>query len=114
MFRAKLHFRLMCAAAFVSLLGACASAPPMGAQHMDDALILDGTPFMRAGLLPARLEPVELLAVNDDMRAFLAEHVNLRASDRSKVKQIVFKHLYSELFQGGNLSLYYGIFYTIS
>jgi len=71
-------------------LAGCASQPPAQfaaeAQLAPDDL-LDGRPF---GVGPAEApEDPALLAVNDDMRAFLAERVPERASDSRKVELIL-------------------------
>ncbi|HKK23460.1 MAG TPA: tetratricopeptide repeat protein, partial [Pseudohaliea sp.] len=82
------HFRLLLLV--LLCLAGCASQPPLQfapeARLLPDDL-LDGRPF-GVGPREAPGDPA-LLAVNDDMRAFLAERVPDRASDARKVELIL-------------------------
>lgn len=70
------------------LVFACATQPPVAREVVvSDLELLDGT---RLGLGPEqRTESVSLLAVNDDMRAFLHENVPDGVGDRRKVELIL-------------------------
>ncbi|GAB3283019.1 transglutaminase domain-containing protein [Parahaliea aestuarii] len=84
------HFprlRLFTTALLLSCLGACAGQSSMvHSPRYSPEELLQGSRF---GLQPAALEPVDLLAVNDDMRAFLRQHVPEGVNDRRKVELIL-------------------------
>ena len=78
-------FTVVCVALVVT---ACAAQPPM--QRMAQysrADLRTGAAFGPAVAVP--ISPVQTLAVNDDMRAFLARHISSDASDHQKVGLIL-------------------------
>lgn len=70
------------------LLVACSGvAPPVErAQAYDQEQLLQGARF---GFAPAPAADVDMLAVNDDMRAFVREHVPANVGDRRKVELLL-------------------------
>jgi Flp pilus assembly protein TadD len=82
------YSRLLIAAILAIGLIACAAQPPVQRNAaFTKQELLDGAVF---GLSPEeQLPPVEMTAVNDDMRAFLKEHVPDHYGDRRKVELIL-------------------------
>jgi tetratricopeptide (TPR) repeat protein len=73
-------------------LGACSSAPRLTQQQVLEhhRELLRGSALFPADEPLPELEPVELLAINDDMRAFLDEHVPVKSvSDEIKTDRIL-------------------------
>lgn len=69
-------------------LSACVALPPTGQSvGLTPEEILDGAAFGLSG--GEQLPPVDVLAVNDDMRTFLNEHVPPRTSRQRKVELIL-------------------------
>ena len=90
-------------------LVACAGpgpAPSQAAQAYSRAALLDGSVL---GLPPELKPPApQLLAVNDDMRAFLAEHTPRKANKKQKVEQIL------RAILDDGLRLDYNLFHTLT
>ncbi|WP_116368383.1 tetratricopeptide repeat protein [Parahaliea mediterranea] len=79
--------RLVLVALVALALGACAGQPPVArAPQYNPQQLLQGSQF---GLAPQALAAVDLLAVNDDMRAFVREHVPRHVNDRRKVELLL-------------------------
>jgi len=77
---------LLCGLAIL-LLSACAGQPPGQREaRFDQSQLLNGSRF---GLQPVPIETVDLLAVNDDMRAFVRQHVPPNVGDKRKVELIL-------------------------
>lgn len=82
------YARLFQLALLGMVLSACAVQPPSGPSvGLTPAEILDGAAF--GVTAHDELPPVDVLAVNDDMRAFLDEHVPIQASRERKVELIL-------------------------
>ena len=101
------YIRLLSAAFLAISLVACAAQPPVQRNvvltHQE---LLDGAAF---GILPGeQLPPVQMTAVNDEMRAFLKEHVPDHYGDRRKVELIL------EAILGDGLKLNYNNFKTFT
>ena len=77
---------------FAVLLSACAAQTRTASKSTleEHRLLLRGAVFFPVDEPLPELEPVELLAVNDDMRAFLEEHIpNRRVSEEYRSKLIL-------------------------
>lgn len=76
---------LCCLAVF--LLGACSMQPPKErSARYQPAELLNADRF---GLEPALLEPVDLLALNEDMKAFVRDRIPAGLGDQQKVEAIL-------------------------
>lgn len=115
--RSQRLFQALAAGALLLLLAACAAQPPVSHQlDISRQQLLDGSLFAaapasgvrRADISDVRTEAVDMLAVNDDMRAFLRAHVPDDASDRRKVELILAAIL------GDGLNLNYNNFKTFT
>ncbi len=84
-------------------LCSCASRLPddLEIHHSPGQLVLETAPFARPGDVRG-LAPVELLALDDDMRAFLAEIV-----DRSVTKKAILVNLLDSMLNSGPYVLHY-------
>jgi Flp pilus assembly protein TadD len=81
-----------------TFLGGCASAPEQVTRsHLDEATIVAG---------PAEIEAysphVDLLALDEEMKAFLAEHVSSSATDQHKARQLLLS-----FFNGDGIEIQY-------
>ena len=73
---------------FVLVLAGCAAQPPVERQmQVSRTELLSGAALGLDHGMPS--VDVDTLAVNDDMRAFLAEHVPQNANDKQKVEHIL-------------------------
>lgn len=101
----RLRLRLFAPVLVLLTLAACASQPPLArAPAYSPEQLLQGGQF---GLQPEPIAEVDLLAVNDDMRAFVREHVPDRGvNDRRKVELLL------RAILDGGLNLSYNNFRT--
>ena len=101
-----LFSRLALAATLILAVGCAAPgfAPHQSTQVYSPAQLLDGSLLELPGVEPQ----VELLAVNDDMRAFLAEHLPAGGNKKQKVEQIL-----RGILDDG-LRLDYNLFHTLT
>ncbi len=81
-------YQLLAAVCLALMLTACAGQPPVDREiQISRSDLLSGAAF---GLAASdRIPATDTLAVNDDMREFLARHIPAGAADHQKVKLIL-------------------------
>lgn len=100
---ARALLKILCALLLPAWLVACASIVPdsVEIQYSEEELIPETAPFSSPGDVRS-LEPVDVLALDDDMKAFVAEIV-----DRSTTRRTILVSLLDRMLNSGPHVLHY-------
>lgn len=86
----------------LTLVGACASAPPatpqLGSSPVTTEMLLHGSPMV-AGSAPQDLAAVDILALTPEMQAFLDERMRDRQTEKERLRELIYAVIVEGSFQ---------------
>ena len=88
--------------AVLSAAACVTSAPPATTAGIDETELLSGTAIFGEAIDTSQVWDPDIFEVDDDMRAFIAEHVNTARASRERLRQLL-----AGMIQTGLMSLDY-------